>query len=201
MQRLADVTVNYVPADPNTSEALSDVALRKHSRDLEDLGCTYVADVRLEPNFDITSRQRLFLLPDQTGYFSVVSVSQIEHARFFPNRCMFVVRTEFTSGERLVSVTDVAGYRNQIVANVIGHMYLHCDDAAAMLAHHRKALRRLCEHGREAVKMKAEDVVAHLIRQEAEFRDSLKRAGYYTWAAAFRQESELVHPAWQDQES
>jgi hypothetical protein len=178
----------------------SDVALEKHTRDLEALGCTYALDVRSEPDLGIKSRQRVFLLPDSTGYFAVLALVESPGMRCFPSQCTFLVHTRFADGDRLFSLNQGAGYRKPLQDAVIGRLFDDCRDVGSMLSCHQRTVERLCAEGRTPTRMEmdADELLDYLNQQEQRFRENLARSRSSTWRAAFRQEFELLHPSWRE---
>ncbi len=163
----------------------------KYTAELEALGCRHLADVRHVPGPSGTIYNRLFVLPaDHTYVFLNLMVSTRNFQRY-PAYAFFFICTYFED-LRLVTVHET-GFRKPILRHVQTRVYPGVHDPALLLAAHRKRVEEQRREGHVlSPLMTAPVLFARMAKDHEESSAAHRKHGYYSWAAAIRQNFKLT---------
>ena len=196
LRRVYARTVRFIPVDLAAVGAWPDPHAAKYAAEVEALGGRHYLDVTHDPPPSGTSYTRLFALPDEPTYVSLLLLYGTSNGFvLFPAKATLLLTTYFDSGERLVSSNSGMGFRKKLDPRVTMRTYEDAEDPAALFARHRRELQRLLGDGRRVEPlMGPEALLRRMEREHEESRQLLERYGYWGWGDALRQTFGLVRP-------
>jgi hypothetical protein len=195
---IASLPVRHEVLNELPPEFAADILLPKYTNDLESLGWQFWHDIDVTYVTAFRSVNRAFLSPDGTTVFMLLLMKQSQSLQFFPSMPSFIATTYFSNGRRLVSVQQGSGFRKPLDDRVIHRLFPEATDPAMLIQRHEAVVRRLVAEGYTANSCRGINLADTLQEEHQQWLDQLRRHGYYTWAAAFRQEFELIHPAYRE---
>jgi hypothetical protein len=191
-QPLHYVTVNLAEAGP-----WPEVSAAKFTREAEELGFEHWRDIHRDASRDKvaggSSFYRLFAHPSQRMYVALSLMHSTRLHRQFPVKAWFMSFTYFADGTRLLLTNEHGGYSRTRDRQAIQRFFPEAGNVGELIELRHPIVQRLIAEGKElAPLMSVDELIARMEADHLRIAEFARRAGYFTWGAAFRQSFQLT---------
>jgi hypothetical protein len=193
LKRVYAQSVRFYEVNSAELGLLDDPNSRKYACDLENLGLRHLADVHHEPKATARTYTRIFAVPGEPTYVLLNLMFATRTVVMFPAKAFYLINTYLDDDRRVATGNEGGGFRKRLVKNVTVRFFPVIDHPGDLLARHREVVdRKLAEGCRLAPVMEVSALLKRMENDHEQMRALMKRHGYYSWSAAFRQCFRLV---------
>lgn len=178
----------FAKADLAEAGLADDPSAAKYTADILALGAVHCYDFQITSLDATRGTTRLFHLPADRTFVSVLLLSRAQNLQFFPAMPVVSAKTYFDGGATVATQASKHAYRKPVDPNSHGRCLPEDTDPATLLARHRDLLRTFAPRGQQPLAADPDNVFSLETAEHNRLHDLHKARGcFYTWSDALHQ--------------